>query len=143
MRGRKPTPHNLKIIAGTDRLDRAPPEDMPEFDLVEQFPAPPRALDVNGVEMWSDLGPRLVSARVLQVVDLYLLEQLCVAWQTFRKLADAGVQITASDNMTLKALFSEFGMSPASRRKVASVGKKETTNRFADRGAENRPTKQT
>jgi len=139
MRGRKPTPHNLKVIAGTDRPDRAPPIDMPEFDIVESFPDPPLHLDVDGMFMWTDLGPRLVSARVLQVVDLFMLEQLCVAWSHFRKFAKANMPMAAADHNALKALFSEFGMSPASRRKVTSVGKKETANRFASRGAANRP----
>ena len=57
MQGRKATPHNLKVIAGTARPDRAPPTDQPEFDLIEQFPAPPQYMDIEGATMWRDLGP--------------------------------------------------------------------------------------
>ncbi|WP_312115281.1 hypothetical protein [Stutzerimonas nitrititolerans] len=133
MRGRKPTAPHLKVLAGTDRPDREVP-DAPEYDLVEDFPESPQHLNADGAEMWRNLGPQLVSARVLQVVDLYSLEQLCFAWQRFRQKAKAGMELTASEDGALKALFSEFGMTPASRRKVASGGEKPAGNKFASNG---------
>lgn len=135
--GRKATPPALKILSGTNRPDREVP-DAPEFDLVENFPAPPQHLNVDGAEMWNNLGPQLVSARVLQTVDLYSLEQLCFAWQCFRKKAKADMEATAAELTALKALFSEFGMTPASRRKVSSGGDKAPENKFSGNG---RPTK--
>ena len=117
--GRKATPHNLKVIAGTDRPDRDP-KDMPEFQPVREFPEPPQWLNADGVAIWNDLGPKLVSAGVLQEVDLYPLAQLCHAWQRLVQKAKAGVDITASEDNALKALWSEFGMTPAARRRVAA-----------------------
>ena len=134
MRGRKPTAPALKVIAGTARPDREVP-DAPEFDLVEDFPEPPQHLNVDGAAMWSDLGPQLVAAKVLQVVDLYALQQLCDAWQRAVAKQKAGMDITAAEDTALKALLSEFGMTPASRRKVAQGGAdKKTGNKFGALG---------
>lgn len=132
-RGRKPTAPNLKVLAGTDRPDREAPE-APEYELIEKFPPAPQHLNPDGVEMWNNLGPQLVRARVLQVVDLYSLEQLCFSWQRFRQKAKAGMELTAAEDTALKALFSEFGMTPASRRKVSSGAERPKGNKFAGNG---------
>ena len=118
--GRKATPPGLKLIQGTTRKDREPPKDVPQFEQVLEFPEPPDYLNVDGVRVWNDLGPQLVRAGVLQVVDLYALEQLCYGIQRFRQKAKAGMEVTASEDNALKALFSEFGMTPAARRRVAA-----------------------
>jgi len=132
-RGRKPTAPQLKVLAGTTRPDREV-TNAPEFDLIDDFPAAPQHLNVDGSEMWKSLGHQLVAARVLQVVDLYSLEQLCFAWQCFRKKAKADMESTAAETTALKALFSEFGMTPASRRKVSSGSEKPKGNAFAGNG---------
>jgi phage terminase small subunit len=132
MRGRKPTADHLKLLAGTDRPDRK--VDAPEFDVVTEFPPPPTTLDVYGSEMWNNLGPQLVAARVLQTVDLFSMEQLCYAWQRFKRNAVAGNDMTAAENTALKSLFSEFGMTPASRRKITASEKEKTGNKFANNG---------
>lgn len=132
-RGRKRTPKNLKVLAGTDRPDRDVP-DAPEFDLLEEFPDPPLHLNTDGVEMWNRLGPQLVNARVLQVVDLYALEHLCATWQMVRKKIKAEMEVTAAENNAMKALFAEFGMTPASRSKVSGGDKKPKRNKFANGG---------
>lgn len=131
--GRKPKAPALKVLAGTNRPDREVP-DAPEFDLIEKFPGAPQHLNVDGAEMWNNLGPQLVSARVLQVVDLYALEQLCFAWQMLRKKAKAEMEATSAEHTALKALFSEFGMTPASRQKVSGGGEKPKGNKFAGNG---------
>ncbi|MBD1589658.1 hypothetical protein [Pseudomonas typographi] len=135
-RGRKPTAPTLKVLAGTTRPDREV-VDAPEFDLIEDFPDPPQHLNMDGAEMWNSLGRQLVGAKVLQVVDLYSLEQLCFAWQCFRKKAKADMEATAAETTALKALFSEFGMTPASRRKVTAGGEKDKANPFAGNGRKN------
>lgn len=132
MRGRKPTAPALKVIAGTARPDREAPDDAPEFDLVDEFPEPPQHLNVDGAAMWNNLGPQLVKSKVLQTVDLFALQQLCYAWQRAVAKQKAGMDITAAEDMALKAMFSEFGMTPASRRKVSSGGDgKKAGNKFA------------
>lgn len=112
-----PKPRNLKIISGSREKD---PPNLPEFAPVRQFPPAPQHLNPDGASAWNDLGPKLVAAGVLQEVDLYPLEQLCYAWQRFRKKAKADMDVTASEDNALKALWSEFGMTPAARRRVAA-----------------------
>lgn len=124
-----PVPPELKLLRGTAQPCREV-KDAPSFDLVTTFPPPPQHLDADGAAAWQELGPQLVMAGVLQVVDLYALEQLCFSWARFRKKAKAQMEITASEDQTLKALFSEFGMTPASRRKVSAGGKAENANKF-------------
>lgn len=118
--GRKATPPGLKLIQGTTRKDREPPKDVPQFEVVREFPDPPDYLDVEGARVWKELGPQLVTAGVLQVVDLYALGQLCYGVQRFIKKARVGMEVSASEDNALKALFSEFGMTPAARRRVAA-----------------------
>lgn len=132
-RGRKTTPENKKVIQGTFRKDRAD-IDAPKFDIVEEFPQPPLHLNADGVAMWKDLGKQLVAVKVLQVVDLYLLEQLCYTWQRFRQKARAGSDSTAAETGALKSLFCELGMTPASRSKVHASGEKPAGNKFASNG---------
>jgi phage terminase small subunit len=117
--GRKAQPAILRVIKGTDRPSREV-SDAPAFSPVRVFPDPPQHLNPDGAAAWSDLGPKLVAAGVLQEVDLYPLEQLCYAWQRFRKKAKADMDVTASEDNALKALWSEFGMTPAARRRVAA-----------------------
>ena len=47
------------------------------------------------------------------------------------------MEATAAETTALKALFSEFGMTPASRRKVSSGGEQKKGNAFAGNGRKN------
>lgn len=135
MPGPAKTPRALKVISGTDqpcRRDEIPP---PEFAPVTQFPAAPQHLNPDGSALWGELGPQLVACGVLQVVDLYALEQLCYAWQRFRQKAKAGFEVTASEDNALKALWQEFGLTPAARRRVvAGTNEDGKKNRFSGHG---------
>jgi phage terminase small subunit len=135
MPGPAPTPPHLKAIAGTSRADRdQAAADIPQFPSIErgQFPEAPQHLTADGAAMWNTLGPELVNCGILQVVDLYALEQTCYAWQRFRTIAKAGSDFSASEHQALRALFSEFGMTPVARRRVvnAATGGK-SGNKFA------------
>jgi len=124
-------PDNVKKLKGSFRKDRAN-LDQPDFDEVTKMPAAPTDLNVDGAAMWEDLCPQFISTRILQTVDLYALEQMCVLWQNHKKCARAGIPQSPSENMALKNLFSEFGMTPSSRHKVASGLKKAAKNKFSD-----------
>jgi phage terminase small subunit len=138
MPGPAKTPRAFKVIAGTDRKDRRPADDTPQYPKVgaSEFPKPPQHLNVDGAALWKELGGLLVKSGVLQVPDLYALEQLCYAWQRFRKKAKADMDITASEDNALKALWAEFGLTPAARRRVvANVGAEAPpANRFSAHG---------
>lgn len=131
--GRKPIDAKLKVIKGTFQKCREL-VDVLEFDVVDKFPDPPQVLNADGVGMWQDVGVQLVNAKVLQTVDLYMLEQLCYSWQRFRQTAKAGSDITAAENNALRGMFAEFGMTPASRTKVHSGTDKTRGNTFASNG---------
>lgn len=68
------------------------------------------------------------------MVDFYVLEQLCYSWQKFKDNAKANLPMTAADNTSLRGLFSELGMTPASRSKVSASGEKPADNKFANNG---------
>ena len=126
---RKPTPRNLKLLAGTLRPHRDTPE--PSFDLVANFPEPPHTLNLDGADLWHQLGRQLVASRVLTVADLSALEMLCYNWQRFRAKATHGLEQTPAEQTALRLLFSEFGMTPAARRRVAATAEASEGNRFA------------
>ena len=135
MPGPPKTPREFKIIAGTDRESRDATPDAPKFPLVRDFPEPPQHLNPDGVAIWADLGRQLTGCGVIQVVDLYALEELCYAWQIFRQKARAGMEVTASEHNALKGLLIEFGLTPAARRRVvANITEAAPTNRFAKHG---------
>ena len=137
MPGPPKKPRALKVIAGTDQpARRGDDKPAPEFAPVREFSAPPMHLNADGAGLWNELGPQLVACGVLQVVDLYALEQLCYAWQRFRQKAKAGFEVTASEDNALKALWQEFGLTPAARRRVVanSVGEAPKENRFSGHG---------
>ncbi len=131
MPGPAKTPAELKVIAGTDRADRQDP-DTPKFEPVRDFPQAPQHLNPDGKAMWVQLGNQLVACGVLQVVDLYALEQLCYCWQQHRQKAKAGMPVTASEDNALKGLLAEFGLTPSARRRVvANLKEPPPANRFA------------
>lgn len=135
MPGPQRKPRTLKIIAGTDIKKRRDEHPIPEFDKLTWLPDAPKYLKGPGLELWNKLGPQLIRCGVLQVVDTYALEQLCYAWQKFRERAEEGYEVTASENNALKALWQEFGLTPAARRRVtASEGEGEPKNKFANHG---------
>lgn len=121
-------------IAGTKR----PTDDHGALDQTETkfapltvFPAPPPHLTADGIEMWQRLGPQLVAAGIIQVVDIYALEQLCYAWQRWRKKCREGAEVTAAEDSALRGLWAEFGLTPSARRRVAAnLGKPQPVNRF-------------
>lgn len=129
-------PLKFKVLAGTERPCRPDPDAAaPQFEVVREFPEPPQHLNPDGVEMWQKLGPQLVACGLLQVVDLYALEQLCYTWQQFRQKSKAGFEVTASENNALTALWQQFGLTPSARRRVvANIAEAGKPNRFAGHG---------
>jgi phage terminase small subunit len=134
MPGPPKTPREFKVVSGTLRADDAMP-DAPQFPVVREFPAPPQQLNPDGVAIWNDLGRQLTACGVIQVVDLYALEQLAYSWQVFRQKSKAGMEVTASEHNALKGLLIEFGLTPAARRRVvANITEAQPTNRFSGHG---------
>ena len=136
----------VKLIAGTSEKARearqaAEEADAPQFEALREFPDPPQTLNTDGAALWKKLGPELVACGLVQVVDVYALEHLCYLWQLFKQKAAAKLEVTASESNALRAAFSEFGLTPAARRRVVAnlgAGKAPPANRFAGHGK--RPT---
>ncbi len=112
-------PNHLKVVSGTDQPCRMHQSDWATFDSLELFPSAPQTLNTDGKDMWDTLGPRLQANRLLTVVDLYALQQLCYCWQRHVAKQRAGMDITASEDNALKGLYAEFGITPRARQAVA------------------------
>ena len=128
-------PRHLKLLSGTDQRCRRDPAESsaPQFPALSEFLPCPESLSGDGAALWHALGPQLIVAGVLQVTDVFAFEQLCYAWGRFRAKARSGADLTAAEHRVLAALFGEFGVTPAARRRVAAtlIDPKPPTNRFA------------
>lgn len=141
MSARKPTA--LKVLEGTERADRANPDE-PTPELFVKPPKAPEELDKVGRAKWRQLVPRLIRQRLLTEADLEMLRMTCAAYATW--LAASGV--LTRDGFTYEAAtesgavmhrkrpeveierdawrryvvgLREFGQSPSSRTKVSSA----------------------
>jgi len=143
MPGPPKTPRAFKVLSGQKPSKIAAGfEEAPEFPVVEPgaFPGAPQHLNPDGAEMWNGVGAQLVACGVVQVVDLYALEELAYAWQNFRQKAKAGMEVTASEHNALKGLLQEFGLTPAARRRVvANITEPPKQNRFRQFGHSAKP----
>lgn len=138
---KKPT--KLKIIQGTNRVDRANPnEPQPE----NKIPSIPDHLNDIATKEWIRLSKELYNLGLLSEIDRTALAAYCEAYSMW---VDACEQLKESDlliettngniiqnpivgivNQSRKAMkdyLTEFGMSPSSRSKVSAkkAGKKE------------------
>jgi phage terminase small subunit len=131
MRGRKPHAPQLHVIRGNP--NHRPPSEI-EYTAVEDesFPPPPAHLNEDGREIWETMGRELTRCGVVQVVDLYALQQMAYMWQRHLAKARQDIDPISAEMIALKSIFSEFGMTPASRRRFGKddgdAGKQ--TNRF-------------
>ena len=133
IRGRKPKPTPLKILAGdrADRINRSEPR--PGRSL----PDCPDHLDADGREAWDRIVPGLDALGVLTTQDTEALALYCAAYGRWRKANEEvrkGGVTTFSEQGALKinpavtvaqqaerlmaAILMEFGLTPASRSRV-------------------------
>jgi phage terminase small subunit len=99
------------------------------------LPEPPATLNADGAALWREIGGELVACGVLRTLDVWAFEQLCYAWQRFRAAAKADMPIPGAKINSLKGLFAEFGLSPATRRRIlAQMTRPQPKNRFAGHG---------
>ena len=94
-RGRPSKPQVLHMHHGTYRADRDPSAGGSEApttgdrDMIATMPNPPRHLNDWGRRLWSDLGPRLATARVLTLWDLPTFEAMCMHYGLYREIHEA------------------------------------------------------
>ena len=129
-RGPKPKPLRLRVINGNATAEQRENQAV-SYTPVVDFPSPPAHLNEDGRELWNTMSRELVASRVMEVVDIYALQQLAYLWQRHLQKARANEDMNAAENTVIKALLAEFGATPSSRRRVAESGSNsKTKNRF-------------
>jgi len=110
VRGRKPAPTSLKILAGM-RQDRVN-EREPKFPLAHGA-RPPSWLGGYGRALWRRLLPGLVERGLVTIADIPAFEQLCDEYDWIRRVpTDAG----ARDRF--RRWLVEFGLTPSARSRI-------------------------
>ena len=139
MRGRKPKPTAIKVLAGNPGR-RPVNKAEPRFHVPERTPSPPAFLSDTAAEVWRDLGKLLRDAGLFTVVDRYALAMFCAVaarWmEAERKLQQAGAVITSEAGGMyqnpwlhvankawgqMRQMLSEFGLTPAERSRLKTV----------------------
>lgn len=116
----KRKPNRLKVLQGTDRPDRMHPE--PDVPEASDFSPPDWLNGTDATELWAHLTGMLGGVKVLSEGDLTALGHLCNLHGRCVRLWRAGESPTAAELTQLRLLFSEFGLTPASRSKASPVG---------------------
>ena len=136
IRGRKPKPTGLKLVAGTDRADRRNSAE-PKPDL--SIPNPPAHLADAGKVEWGRVCEQLYRLGILSELDRAALAIYCQAYarwaQAETDLAEGGGQLvleTVSGNLIQNPLVgiankamadlskyaADFGMNPSARSRI-------------------------
>ena len=130
---RRKTSDNVKRLRGTDQPCRMTGETL-EFDALSEPPDAPVSLNTHGVAYWNRIVPILLEKRVLSVADLETLEVMCLLYGKIRQQALAQVDVNASSVTQLRMYQTEFGLSPASRNKIAKGDDAGESNKFTRNG---------
>lgn len=130
---RKPT--QLKVVAGTDRPDRAAPPCV-EMPLVESAPPAPDWLpNAHAIKEWNRLAPILVNNKLLTDGSLSPLAVLCSLHGEIVHMWSRQVSPTGHMLAQYRALINDFGLTPVAQGKVRPSGEtKNPGNRFAKNG---------
>lgn len=140
MRGRKPIPTSLKVLAGNPGK-RPLPTNEPEYDCLE--PTTPEELNdprwATAKAEWERVVPELERAGVLKRVDRAAIVFYCVLYQmafeammgirdhgTFTRtpagylMLNPHFKVLNNTFDKIKSLWSEFGLTPSSRTRIAA-----------------------
>lgn len=132
---RQPKPVELHAVQGTKvkvgKGNRGNVGRGVTYTRIHAVPEPPDYLNEHGRELWNDLAGEMVAAGIMQRTDVWPLRQLCVLWERFMAARAGEGEFLAADNSNMRLLFAEFGMTPASRRRVAPSGSEDKGNPFA------------
>jgi phage terminase small subunit len=137
-RGPSKKPASLKVVAGTDRPDRAadPGVDLP---LVEGTPMAPDWLpNAHAIKEWDRLAPILTANKLLTEAGTSALGVLCSIHGQLVDLWSRRNDPPASLLSQYRGMVNDFGLTPVAQGKVKPVGEKEGGNRFGNNGK--RPT---
>lgn len=130
--GKKPA--RLKVVAGTERKDRAIAPSV-ELPTVSQVPPHPDWLpNAHAIKEWERLAPILVANKLLTEAGLSALGMLCALHGKLVQLWSAGEAPVASMVSQYRNLINDFGLTPVAQGKVKPVGAEPEGNRFAKNG---------
>ena len=130
--GKKPA--GLKVVAGTERKDRAAASSV-ELPTVSEVPNAPDWLpNSHAVKEWERLAPILVANKLLTEAGTSPLGMLCALHGKLVQLWAAGEAPVASMVSQYRNLINDFGLTPVSQGKVKPVGEEPAGNKFANRG---------
>jgi P27 family predicted phage terminase small subunit len=152
VRGRKPKPTHLKVIAGNPgkRPLSSDPIRLPSFQV-----DPPEFLDDYGKAAWRQVVPVLVEKGMFTKLDHVALATWCAAYSQWRRAMEALEKVGAdtyetvgkNGNMfrarpevgianeairTMTRVGSEFGFSPAARLRLRHVDQGDLFDPFAE-----------
>ena len=123
-------PNHLKVLEGTDRPDRM--FDEPELPTAEPEDAPDWLSGPEAVKEWDRIVELLLPVRTLSEGDLTMLGHLCNHHASIVKKWRLGASPTGTELTQLRLMYTEFGLTPASRSKAAQLGDAGDENPFAD-----------
>ena len=127
MAGRKRKPTALKLLQGTFQPCRAnPDEPQPEIGA----PDMPKYLKGEARAEWDRVVEYLSRTRVIAKGEGAMLAVYCVLYAKFIEATRRGGEVTGSMIAQLRALASEFGLTPASRGHVHSTKPQEKENEW-------------
>lgn len=131
--GPKPQTDEQKKAKGTFQPCRAI-GDVLEFPVVESTPAAPEWVIDEGLTLWNEMVPLMMTQRVLTNADLHAMAHMCKLHAELIDGYSRKIRATASDLSQLRMYFSEFGMTPASRTRIGKTSETEEKNKFKRNG---------
>lgn len=130
-RGPKPKPAALRIAQGNPSNNPIP--DQPKVPRPVRLPKPPDYLGDVGKAKWREIGKLWLEMGVLTIGDFDALSNYCTLWEMYIQAcedfkicgidSDCERTINKVSPMLLR-LQEQFGMTPASRNRVGTPGKK-------------------
>ena len=142
MAGRKPLPSNLKLLKGTAqpcRMNKNEPK--PKSDSVKM----PTGLNAEAKKCWKAVSEQLKEVGILTNLDAHALSMYCITYARWLdandKIEKMGAIIKAPSGYPIqnpylsisnkaldqmRAIMTEFGMTPSSRSKITTTPVEET-----------------
>src|SRR3990167_3655274 len=129
MAGRKPTPTAMKLLAGNPGkrpLNRRAPK--PTLGV----PPCPKWLSLEARKEWRWVVKELAQAGVLSRIDRTMLAVYCHLVAEFVQAAAKGESVIPAKIAQIRALASEFGLTPSSRARLSTLPQDEGKDPFED-----------
>lgn len=124
-------PNAWKIISGSRRVERGPPEGVQIAPLEAPPPPPEWLIDPAATDEWHRLASLLTANRMLGALDLGTLAHLCAVHGRIVACYLAGLNPKASLIGVHASMSAAFGLTPATRGKVAPPPTTARDNRFS------------